>query len=120
MIQRITKACVGIALACAIALTSSGAALAHAELHHASPGAGSTVSESPHEVTLTFTDTLEAAFSSADVTDSGGARVDEGKSQVNGNMIRIGLKTLSPGSYRVHWRAALWIPIGVREALCSA
>ena len=54
---------------------------------------------------MTFTDTLEAAFSSADVTDSTGARVDEGKPQVNGNMIRIALKTLSPGSYRVHWRA---------------
>ena len=36
-------------------------------------GADSTVSESPHEVTLTFTDTLEAAFSSADVTNSSGA-----------------------------------------------
>ena len=58
-----------------------------------------------YEVTLTFTDTLEAAFSSADVTDSSGVRVDEGKSQVNGNMIRIALKALSPGSYRVHWRA---------------
>jgi len=104
-IASFTQAVVGIALACAIALTSSGAALAHAVLHHSSPGAGSTVSESPHEVTLTFMDTLEAAFSSADVTDSSGVRVDEGKSQVNGNMIRIALKTLSPGSYRVHWRA---------------
>jgi methionine-rich copper-binding protein CopC len=85
-------------------MASSGA-LAHAALHHASPGAGSTVPESPHEVTLTFTDTLEAAFSSADVTDSNGVRVDEGKSQVNGNIIRIALKTLSSGSYRVHWRA---------------
>jgi methionine-rich copper-binding protein CopC len=54
---------------------------------------------------MTFTDTLEAAFSSADVTDFSGARVDVGKSQVNGNMILIALKTLSPGSYRVHWRA---------------
>ena len=54
---------------------------------------------------MTFTDSLEDAFSSVDVTDSSGARVDEGKSQVNGNMIRIGVKTLSPGSYRVHWRA---------------
>ena len=54
---------------------------------------------------MTFTDTLEAAFSSAAVTDSSWMRVNEGKSQVNGNMIRIGLKTLSPGSYRVHWRA---------------
>jgi len=105
MIQKITGASVGIAVACAIALASSGAALGHAELHHASPEAGSRVSESPHEVTLTFTDTLEATFSSADVTDSSGVRVDEGKSQVNGNMMRIGLKTLSPGSYRVHWRA---------------
>jgi len=101
----VNVAAVRIALACAITLASSDAALAHAALHHASPGGGSTVSESPREVTLTFTDTLEAAFSSADVTDSSGARVDEGKPQVNGNMIRIALKTLSPGSYRVHWRA---------------
>ncbi len=78
---------------------TSGAVLAHAELHHASPEAGSAVSESPPEVTLTFTDTLEAAFSSADVTDSSGARVDEGKAQVSGSTMRIGLKTLSPGSY---------------------
>jgi len=77
MNQKITKASVRIALTCAIAMASSGAAQAHAALHHASPGAGSTVSESPHEVTLTFTDTLEAAFSSADVTDSSGVRVDE-------------------------------------------
>ena len=101
----VNVATVRIALACAITLAGSGAALAHAALHHASPRAGSTVSESPREVTLTFTDTLEAAFSSADVTDSSGVRVDEGKSQVNGNIMRIALKTLSPGSYRVHWRA---------------
>ena len=100
----VNVATVRIAFACAIALAGSGAALAHAVLHHASPEASSSVSESPHEVTLTFTDTLEAAFSSADVTDSTGARVNEGKSQVNGNTIRIGLMTLLPGSYRVHWR----------------
>jgi methionine-rich copper-binding protein CopC len=101
----INRARVGIALAWAVVLASSSAALAHAVLHHANPEAGSAILESPHEVTLTFADTLEAALSSADVTDSSGARVDEGKSQVNGNMIRIGLKTLPPGSYRVHWRA---------------
>jgi copper resistance protein C len=99
------KASVRIAFAFAVALANSGAALAHAALHRANPEAGSTVSESPHEVTLTFTDSLEAAFSSAEVMNSSGLRVDEGKSQVDGNMIRIGLKTLSPGSYRVHWRA---------------
>ena len=97
-----TKTSVWIAFVCAIALASP-AALAHAALHHANPEAGSTVSE-PHVVTLTFTDTLEAAFSSVEVTDPNGVRVDEGKSQVNGDTMRIGLKTLSPGSYRVHWR----------------
>ena len=40
MIQKITKASGRIALACTIALASSGAALAHATLHHASPEAG--------------------------------------------------------------------------------
>jgi methionine-rich copper-binding protein CopC len=77
----ISKASARINLACVIALASSGGVLAHAELHHASPQAGSTVSEPPREVTLTFTDTLEAAFSSADVADSSGVRVNEGKSR---------------------------------------
>lgn len=90
----------------AIALTAgAGAAQAHAELRRASPPPGTAVSEAPREVTLIFTETLEAAFSSADVTDSSGVRVDQGKAQVNGDTMHIGLKALSPGSYRVHWRA---------------
>jgi copper resistance protein C len=103
-VSAMIKASILVALACAIALASSGAALAHAALHHSSPQAGSAVSD-PHEVRLTFTDTLEAALSSAEVRDSSGMRVDEGEAQVNGNMIRIALRALSPGSYRVLWRA---------------
>ena len=72
-----------LTIICALTLgtlpVSSGAVLAHAALHQASPEAGSTVSESPGEVTLLFTDTLEAAFSSVDITDANGARVNEGK-----------------------------------------
>jgi methionine-rich copper-binding protein CopC len=95
---------VGFVIPFAMALASPGAAQAHAVLHHASPEAGSTVSEAPHEVTLMFTDTLEPAFSSADVTDASGGRVDEGKAQVSGSAIRVGVRALAPGSYRVHWR----------------
>ena len=93
-------------IVCSIALmvASVGAAHAHAMLHHASPAAGSTVSD-PHELALEFSDGLEPAFSSADVTDSSGARVDQGKPEVSGKTIRVGLKTLAPGSYRVHWKA---------------
>ncbi|HUZ32356.1 MAG TPA: copper resistance CopC family protein [Xanthobacteraceae bacterium] len=82
-----------------------GAAHAHAFLDHASPLVGSTVRSAPHEVTLTFTQSLESAFSSVQVTDSSGARVNQGKAQVSGTAMRIGLKALKPGSYRVRWHA---------------
>jgi hypothetical protein len=81
------------------------AARAHAFLDHASPLVGSTVPAAPHEVVLTFTQNLEPAFSTAQVTDSGGARVDQGKAAVSGNTMTIGLKALGPGSYKVHWHA---------------
>jgi len=79
------------------------AAQAHAFLDHASPLVGSTVPAAPHEVVLTFTQNLEAAFSTAQVTDASGARVDQGKAQVSGSTMTIGLKSLGPGSYKVHW-----------------
>jgi copper resistance protein C len=81
------------------------AARAHAFLDHASPLVGGTVPAAPHEVVLTFTQNLEPAFSTAQVTDSSGARVDQGKAQVSGNTMTVGLKALGPGSYKVHWHA---------------
>ena len=69
------------------------------------PLVGSTVGAAPHEVSLWFTQNLEPAFSSVQVTDAKGARVDLGKAQVSGSTMRVGLKSLSPGTYRVHWRA---------------
>ena len=90
---------------CAAMLALSSAAFAHATLKQSSPDAGSTVAESPREIALTRSDNVEPAFSRIEVTDTGGARVDEGKLAVSGNTMRVGLKPLSPGSYRVHWRA---------------
>jgi methionine-rich copper-binding protein CopC len=81
------------------------AAQAHAFLDHASPLVGSTVPAAPHEVVLTFTQNLEPAFSTAQVTDSSGARVDQGKAAVSGNTMTVGLKSLGPGSYKVRWHA---------------
>jgi hypothetical protein len=81
------------------------AARAHAFLDHASPLVGSTVAAAPHEVVLTFTQNLEAAFSTAQVTDASGARVDQGRAQVSGSTMTIGLKSIGPGSYKVHWHA---------------
>jgi methionine-rich copper-binding protein CopC len=87
------------------ALFSNVAAHAHAFLDHASPLVGSTVASAPREVSLTFTQNLEAAFSSVQVTDASGARVDQGKAQVSGNTMRVGLKSLPQGTYRVRWHA---------------
>jgi len=88
-----------------LAALGIGAAYAHAALDHATPVAGSTVATAPHEVMLTFTQNLEPAFSTVQVTDSKGARVDQGKPQISGATMRVALKPLVPGSYRVHWHA---------------
>jgi hypothetical protein len=80
-------------------------ARAHAFLDHASPLVGSTSHSAPHEVSLWFTQSLEPAFSTVQVTDANGGRVDQGKAQVSGNIMRVGLKSLVPGSYKVHWHA---------------
>lgn len=80
-------------------------AQAHAYLDHANPPVGGTVQTSPHELTLWFTQNLEPAFSTVEVLDAGGARVDDGKAQISTNVMRVNLKPLPPGSYQVHWQA---------------
>jgi methionine-rich copper-binding protein CopC len=85
-----------------IVLGTAGAS-AHAFLDHASPLVGSSVPTAPREVALTFTQNLEPAFSAVEVADGSGARVDQGKAQISGNVMRIGLKALAPGSYKVRW-----------------
>ncbi len=81
------------------------AARAHAFLDHASPLVGSTVGSAPHEVALTFTQSLEPAFSTVTVTDANGAEVSQGNAAVSGNTMRVGLKAMGPGSYKVRWHA---------------
>jgi copper resistance protein C len=81
----------------------AAAAQAHAFLDHASPLVGGTVASAPREVTLWFTQGLEPAFSRVEVSDSSGARVDQGNAQVSGSTMRVGLKPLAAGTYRVRW-----------------
>ena len=86
------------------ALLAANAAQAHAMLDRADPRVGSTVATAPREVTLTFTQKLEPAFSTVTVTDPNGVNVAAGKAQVSGNTMRVGLKAAGPGTYRVRWR----------------
>jgi methionine-rich copper-binding protein CopC len=95
--------------ACAVlAICGAGAASAHAHLVRATPAAGGTVQTAPNEVTLRFNEKLENTFSSVVVRDSGGKQIDNGDARVDKGdraMMRISLPPLSPGVYKVEWRA---------------
>jgi copper resistance protein C len=84
-------------------LLKSPPAQAHADLDRASPTVGSTVPSSPGQVTLYFTENLEPRFSRAEVRNSARARFDQGAS-VSGSVMRVRVRTLPPGTYRVSWR----------------
>jgi methionine-rich copper-binding protein CopC len=83
------------------------AAFAHAHLDHASPAVGSTVAQAPDEISLWFTEALEPKFSTIEVHDAQGTPVQSGPATLardNTAQLRVPLKTLPPGTYRVIWR----------------
>jgi copper resistance protein C len=92
------------AAAAFLAVVAGTAAQAHAFLDHAEPRVGSTVPTAPRELALFFTQNLEPAFSSVEVSDASGARVDLGKPTISTSTMRVGLKALPPGTYRVRWQ----------------
>jgi copper resistance protein C len=83
------------------------AAFAHAHLDHATPAVGSTVAQPPKEVSLWFTEALEAKFSTIEVRDAQGRPVQAGSATLardNTAQLRVRLKPLPPGTYKVIWR----------------
>src|SRR5215472_17047792 len=96
-----------IITALAFAMLMVSLAQAHALLDHASPAVGRSVPTSPPTVTIWFTQELEPAFSSIEVQDRSGARVDVGDAKVDAKdatILRVSLKPLPPGKYKVFWR----------------
>jgi copper resistance protein C len=85
-------------------LLVTGEATAHALLDRAEPRVGNTVATAPREVTLWFTQKLEAAFSTVTVTNAAGQRVDTGKPRISGNQMAVSLRAGGGGTYHVTWR----------------
>jgi hypothetical protein len=88
-------------------LAAPATAFAHAHLDHATPAVGSTVAQAPKEVVMWFTESLEAAFSTAEVRDAQGKPVQAGKARfdkANPAQMRVPLQALKPGTYKVFWR----------------
>jgi methionine-rich copper-binding protein CopC len=94
-----------LVLACASFIAPNAGA--HAFLDHAAPAVGSTVHGSPSQVKLWFTQQLEPAFSSAQVLDRSGKRVDKTDAKVDASdatVLNVSLPQLAPGTYKVTWR----------------
>jgi methionine-rich copper-binding protein CopC len=93
--------------AIAMLLTGTSVAEAHGNLTRATPPLGGTVKRPPKEVSLWFSEPLEAAFSRLEVLAEDGQRVDTGNSIVSADeprRVSVSVKPLKPGSYRVLWR----------------
>jgi len=83
----------------------TGAAQAHALLDHADPRVGNTV-KSPRIVSLWFTQNLESSFSTINVLDANGTRMNAGNAVVDSRdrkLLRVPVRVLPAGSYTVKW-----------------
>jgi len=78
-------------------------AFAHARLVSSDPAANARI-KPPGQIKLLFSEKLEPAFSSVEVSDANGARVDQGKPRISASTMRVGVKPLPPGTYRVRWQ----------------
>jgi methionine-rich copper-binding protein CopC len=84
----------------------AGPAFAHARLERALPRVGSTLKAVPTEVSLWLTEPLEPAFSTIEVLDEKGTRVDKDGARVdpeNHKKLTINLSQLGLGTYKVVW-----------------
>jgi hypothetical protein len=97
----------GAAVAVMALLLGAGVASGHAFLERAEPRAGSTVKSPPSQVRAWFTQNLEPAFSTLEVVNERGERVDRGPARFDAAspaLLQVPLKPLAPGTYRVKWR----------------
>ncbi|MGP0060869.1 MAG: copper homeostasis periplasmic binding protein CopC [Beijerinckiaceae bacterium] len=90
--------------ACALAAT---VAFAHAFLERAVPGVGATVTGSPSELQLTFTQNIVLSFSGVQISAVGGGAIPAGKPTLDPaspNVLHVRLgQALKPGTYAVSW-----------------
>ena len=106
-LQLVSMRGLGAAGALAALLLGAGVAWSHAFLERADPRAGSIVKSPPAQVRVWFTEALEPAFSTLEVVNERGDRVDQGPAKAdaaNPMLLQVPLKPLGPGTYRVKWR----------------
>jgi methionine-rich copper-binding protein CopC len=97
-----------VPLATLFLLAFTDAAFAHAHLNRAEPPVDSVVTTVPAEVAINFTEGVEPKFSSIEVQNVQGQRVDKGDAWTTpGDAKRLvtHLTKMAPGTYTVIWHA---------------
>ena len=84
-------------------LATATPAFAHASLKSSEPAANASV-KSPNLIKLTFSESLEPAFSGAELADASGKAIPVSKS-VGGASITLLPMGLKPGGYKVTWHS---------------
>jgi methionine-rich copper-binding protein CopC len=99
---------VSFAFALVAGATTLGAATFHAHLKKSVPAAGDTLTASPREVRLWFTEKPELVGSSVTVKDAAGGTVALGKLHADSadamQLVASITTPLSPGAYSLAWR----------------
>ncbi len=93
----------------AAATLASPFAAAHATLKGSDPQAGAVLAAAPKQVSLTFNEKIEQAFSTVTVADSDGKQVSTEKAKVddaNPAVVRLAMPALAAGEYTVSWAVA--------------
>lgn len=97
----------GTRLLALVLVAWSSSAFAHSVPERFEPGREASLGAAPVEARVFFGGDIEPAFSTIEVTDAAGQRVDKGDARVderNRRLLRVSLPGLRPGVYRVIWR----------------
>lgn len=93
----------------AAATLASPFAAAHAGLKSSDPQAGAALTVAPKQISLTFNEKIEQAFSTVTLSDKDGKPVATGKAKVddaNPAIVYLEVPALAAGEYTVSWAVA--------------
>lgn len=91
------------------AALASPFASAHATLKSSDPQAGAVLAAAPKQISLTFNEKVEHAFSTVTLSDKDGKPITTEKAKVdeaNPSVVRLDLPALASGEYTVSWAVA--------------
>lgn len=89
---------------CGLAVMTTAPASAHDSIVSSDPADGTELTASPAQITLTFSDEIQAVGGQVLLVDSAGSQVAAGPPSVDGTTAALAVPTLANGAYSVTWR----------------